>query len=519
MAGLLANNYSQRNPPSLGEAMTGLLGNWGGNIEQGLLSALPVLAENDPYKIGQQLLRDGAGVGGIAWHGSPHRFSKFDMSKIGTGEGAQAYGHGLYLAENPKVAKEYAKMSPMVDAAPNRTFLGRELSPGTPEYHAGTLLERPGMTIPKAKHEVQGWIDEHIAEGRPQEDQAFRGWGKTLETLNQAKKKSDFGLGGKENLYKMNIPDETIDKMLDWDKPLSEQSDIIRDEIDVVIEKVWQHKKDTPLWKGKSKEDFIDSELQTGDDLHSYLEVAAGSDKSASEYLNSLGIPGIKYLDGNSRAAGQGSRNFVSFTPDHIEMLERNGIPMKGLLGDTAPKDFNIDNYPEKKLSQMSDSEVETEITDKISRFSEKTVAKIGRKGKKDRRRFLANLRQKVRSTRVYREQQAKKREIANRPKTPEQLNQHEYNQNYGKYERLAQENGFTDVDFSFGELPDGTPYQSTYYSNPNTGMSIRISDHEPVNYRSRGNNFFAHPGAYESLEASDAAFNQLFTKEARGLL
>lgn len=42
------------------------------------------------------------------WHGSPHKFSKFDMSKIGTGEGAQAYGHGLYMAESPEVAKTYA---------------------------------------------------------------------------------------------------------------------------------------------------------------------------------------------------------------------------------------------------------------------------------------------------------------------------------------------------------------------------------------------------------------------------
>jgi hypothetical protein len=70
VTGLLVNDYSQRNPPSLGEAMSGLLGNWGGNIEQGLLSALPVLAENDPYKIGQQLLREGAGVGGIASKGT-----------------------------------------------------------------------------------------------------------------------------------------------------------------------------------------------------------------------------------------------------------------------------------------------------------------------------------------------------------------------------------------------------------------------------------------------------------------
>jgi hypothetical protein len=44
-----------------------------------------------------------------AFHGSPHNFERFDTSKIGTGEGAQAYGHGIYLAENPAVAEEYRK--------------------------------------------------------------------------------------------------------------------------------------------------------------------------------------------------------------------------------------------------------------------------------------------------------------------------------------------------------------------------------------------------------------------------
>ena len=43
----------------------------------------------------------------MAYHGSPHEFEKFDSSKIGSGEGAQAYGHGLYFAENEKVAKGY----------------------------------------------------------------------------------------------------------------------------------------------------------------------------------------------------------------------------------------------------------------------------------------------------------------------------------------------------------------------------------------------------------------------------
>ena len=42
-----------------------------------------------------------------AFHGSPYDFERFDIEKIGTGEKAQMYGHGLYFAENPKVARDY----------------------------------------------------------------------------------------------------------------------------------------------------------------------------------------------------------------------------------------------------------------------------------------------------------------------------------------------------------------------------------------------------------------------------
>lgn len=42
-----------------------------------------------------------------AYHGSPHDFDTFDVSAIGSGEGAQTYGHGLYFAENKAVAQDY----------------------------------------------------------------------------------------------------------------------------------------------------------------------------------------------------------------------------------------------------------------------------------------------------------------------------------------------------------------------------------------------------------------------------
>ena len=48
-------------------------------------------------------------IGMTVWHGSPYKFTKFDASKIGTGEGNQVYGHGIYVAENPNVAKQYAE--------------------------------------------------------------------------------------------------------------------------------------------------------------------------------------------------------------------------------------------------------------------------------------------------------------------------------------------------------------------------------------------------------------------------
>ena len=42
-----------------------------------------------------------------AWHGSPHNFDEFDLGAIGTGEGNQAHGWGLYFAKDKKIAENY----------------------------------------------------------------------------------------------------------------------------------------------------------------------------------------------------------------------------------------------------------------------------------------------------------------------------------------------------------------------------------------------------------------------------
>jgi hypothetical protein len=72
--------------------------------------------------------------------------------------------------------------------------------------------------------------------------------------------------------------------------------------------------------------------VKTGKDLYERLvgkremfdhEGWARQAKSASEVLRSLDIPGIKYFDGGSRAAGEGTRNFVIFDPDIAKILKR----------------------------------------------------------------------------------------------------------------------------------------------------------------------------------------------------
>jgi hypothetical protein len=127
--GLLADIYSYGD--GLKRKVNGLLADPSGTLEQmvGRLkddqnamlnlqaNAYPMAGDktvlNSPAQIAgfrRQLADKGADMAMSAatvWHGSPHKFDKFDSSKIGTGEGAQAYGHGLYLAESPDVAKSY----------------------------------------------------------------------------------------------------------------------------------------------------------------------------------------------------------------------------------------------------------------------------------------------------------------------------------------------------------------------------------------------------------------------------
>ena len=238
-------------------------------------------AMQTPEGMASQLIGSGL-LGKIVWHGSPHRFIKFDSSKIGTGEGAQAYGHGLYLADLPDVARQYIPDKEALHR--NSMYMKRALARGDGGY---------------------GPIDDDLRalykEKLPEVKNALRN----------------------ASLYKVDLPDSAIARMLDWDKPLSQQAPEVQKAV-LSIDPGQQLSARGAAAYGDIRGLFDNA-----------VNPPSVSMAEASKRLREAGIPGIRYLDGGSRGVGAGTSNYVVFpgNEDILRILEINGQPFKGLLG------------------------------------------------------------------------------------------------------------------------------------------------------------------------------------------
>jgi hypothetical protein len=237
------------------------------------------------------------------FHGSPHDFDRFDSSKIGTGEGAQAYGHGLYIAESEGVAKSYRDAL----AGGNTKWMEGDRVLSGAEQNAAELLDRLGGDVHKAKMEIkyslrpmrmadQKYLDETEA---------------ALDRLDPAAIRVEQDPG---KMYEVNINADP-DDFLDWDKPLSEQSEKVRSGVRAGMDE-------------RYGQGFFDEYAQQGTD---FRDVRSNfddlGDADVSNMLREKGIPGIKYLDAGSRTAGDGSRNYVVFDDRLIDIVRKWGIP------------------------------------------------------------------------------------------------------------------------------------------------------------------------------------------------
>lgn len=244
-----------------------------------------------------------------AYHGSPHLFDKFDMSKIGTGEGAQAYGHGLYFAENPNTAATYAGI------APHKINVNGEFITSGGDIHD---------PITKAWREVTAAFDGgHVNPFKTAKERLADKWGPKNDTDKAAievikdwqSKGATVEKGG--NLYEVDIPDEHIDRMLDYDKPLREQGENLQKLAELLPANDISASGHI-IQDGK----WVEPIDLTGQQIYQRLS-AIYSPKSVSKILNDIGIPGIKYWDQFSRETGKGTRNFVLFDDSIPKILNR----------------------------------------------------------------------------------------------------------------------------------------------------------------------------------------------------
>ena len=244
----------------------------------------------------------------ITYHGSPHRINnvdadnpmgKFDLSKVGTGEGAQAYGHGIYLAENPDVARSYMTAGGSGDWLTVTPKGGKPIygdALGEKELAAIGLLERGAKDAGQFKHNTV-----YYAKKYTQDPEVLR----LIDDWKDAK----IGYQSHRSFYTVDLPDEHIAKMLDWDAPLFKQTKEVQDAVaDLYYKRLVS----------------IDPTEKTSlGQIYNELAQSLGSQKDASAYFQGKGIPGIKYFDGGSRAAGEGTRNFVIFSPEVAKILKR----------------------------------------------------------------------------------------------------------------------------------------------------------------------------------------------------
>jgi hypothetical protein len=252
-----------------------------------------------------------------AFHGSPYDFDRFDSSKIGAGEGAQSYGHGLYFAENEGVARTYQESL----KRPGEIVVDGVAHQGqTAEGFAAKSILENGY------ESTRRFADGAVAEG------ILPDYWKAVRAATERFKSADIKPAPESGVvYKVHIAADR-EHFLDWDKPLSEQPQILA--------------KISPELRAEL-EDMLDQagyaadlEPFSGRELYQLINRKFEDPKLASEFAREAGIPGIKYLDQGSRRLSDAEiREEIERIKETEERAQKYGqAAAPGSIGWTAAK-------------------------------------------------------------------------------------------------------------------------------------------------------------------------------------
>ena len=269
-----------------------------------------------------------------AWHGTPHYFKHFDLGAIGTGEGAQVHGWGLYFAEAKGTAMGYRSVLSEADGyiidyygdryyKTNEGWLFNEEGDEYGEHSAFVDYTDPITKALDAFHEY-GEADAAI-ESLKKELEDVSGYASDSE-VEQIKGAIEIlqndgeGMELKEpgTLFEVEIPDDDV--LLDEQLPYEEQPKKVQKALEQISREVASQGEGSP---GASfSENYKEMD---GREVYEALTDITGDPEETSIMLNEHGIQGITY-DGR-----QDGRCFVVFDDEAIEVINKFNQSMNNM--------------------------------------------------------------------------------------------------------------------------------------------------------------------------------------------
>jgi len=242
-----------------------------------------------------------------AYHSSPHDFSKVDLGKIGSGQGAASFGKGFYAAENPAVSGQ------------GGTYWDEFLHKfPSAEQEAATHLRdfnfNRDAAIADTQQKLASW-QQNLADAKagtgvwslPMAEKMVTGH---QDILNRLQSGQPIG----PRTYELNIR-ATPDQFLDWDKPLSAQPNI--------QDALYMHLLDRMGRRAANSEIELMERAQ-GMPLYTSFGKDQYDMRGASQALLDQGIVGNRYLDAGSRTIDPAARE-VEWQISAIQDAQRLG--------------------------------------------------------------------------------------------------------------------------------------------------------------------------------------------------
>ena len=281
-----------------------------------------------------------------AWHGSPHDFDKFDLGAIGTGEGNQAHGWGLYFAKKKSVSRNYQKelskrlgtTNPKlfkVEIPDEKTMLDEDkyFKEQNKDIINKIVSAVNNLEIDKRKALLDHY-KEHPSYTTNKEYEKILG---KIQSVKQDREYISEALTNNVNKIKEKIAREAAAEYgYNFDELKADNTfEMAKKLIGEINEKLsaLEKEKEVEGAKEKIKEDKILESIgdtftktpYTGRDIYVALSKAFGGDKGASEFLNSTGVKGITY-DGYTDG-----RCYVVFDDKAIKVIEKYNQSVNGM--------------------------------------------------------------------------------------------------------------------------------------------------------------------------------------------